>query len=134
MGAFRRCLRCDVDAVSRCGRCDAALCRRHQPRAGGRCRACERDYHDDALARNRMKAVLGLPPAAVTTAAVLAIMLPFAAGFGAAVAIAASAAIAGSGIAGLLFRAVDRAARAQFLREHGRPLPTARVVRLLPRG
>jgi hypothetical protein len=98
-----------------------------------RCRSCERDYLDEGVARNRMKAVFGLPPAAAATAAVLAILFPLGAGLIGSFAIAACAALAGSGTAALVFRAVERAARAQFLREHGLPLPEARVVRLLPR-
>jgi hypothetical protein len=78
--------------------------------------------------------VLGLPPAALATAVVFAILFPFGAGIGGAIIIAAAAALAGSSTAATVFRAVDRSARAQFLREHGLPLPEARVVRLLPRG
>lgn len=84
--------------------------------------------------RNRVKAALGLPPAAAATAAVFALLFPFGVGLAGAVAIAACAALAGSGTAAVVFRAVDRSARAQFLREHGLPLPVARVVRFLPRG
>lgn len=84
--------------------------------------------------RNRMKAFLGLPPAALSTAAVFAVLFPLGAGLVGAVAIAAAAAIAGSGTAAMVFRAVDRSARAQFLREHGLPLPPMRVVRLLRPG
>lgn len=84
--------------------------------------------------RNRMKALLGLPPAALATAAVFAILFPVGAGLAGAIAVAAAAALAGSSTAAVVFRAVDRSARAQFLREHGLPLPVARVVRLLPRG
>ncbi len=133
MGAFRRCPGCEEAAVTRCARCDAPLCKRHQPRSGRRCRTCERDYQDESLTRNRMKAVLGLPPAALATASVFAILFPLASGLAGAIAVAASAAIAGSSTAAGVFRAVDRSARAQFLREHGLPLPAARVVRLLPR-
>lgn len=134
MGAFRRCPSCEGEAVTQCARCEAPLCRRHQPKSGKRCRTCERDYQDEALTRNRMKAVLGLPPAALATAAVFAILFPLATGLTGAIAVAASAALAGSSTASVVFRAVDRSARAQFLREHGLPLPVARVVRLLPRG
>ncbi len=134
MGAFRRCPECEEHTFTRCARCEAPLCRRHQPRAQARCRACEREYQESALLRNRMKAVLGLPPAALATTAVFAILLPFGAGIGGAIIVAAAAALAGSGTAATVFRAVDRSARAQFLREHGLPLPEARVVRLLPRG
>ena len=134
MGAFRRCPGCEEQAITQCARCDAPLCGRHQPHSGKRCRICERDYLDDALTRNRMKALLGLPPAALATAAVFAILFPVVTGLAGAIAVAASAALAGSGTAAVVFRAVDRSARAQFLREHGLPLPIARVVRLLPRG
>lgn len=133
MGAFRRCPRCEHHAIARCGRCDAAVCGRHAPGASQRCRACERDYQEEGITRNRMKAVLGLPPAAMSTAMVFALLFPFGAGLAGAVVVAACAALAGSGTAALVFRAVDRTARAQFLREHGLPLPVARVVRLLPR-
>jgi len=133
MGAFRRCPGCEEHAVTQCSRCDAPLCRRHHPKSGKRCRTCERDYQDDALTRNRMKAVLGLPPAALATATVFAILFPLASGLAGAIAVAAAAALAGSSTASMLFRAVDRSARAQFLREHGLPLPAARVIRLLPR-
>ena len=133
MGAFRRCPGCEEHAITECARCEAPLCRRHQPRSGKRCRTCERDYQEEALTRNRMKAVLGLPPAALATAAVFAILFPVGAGLAGAIAVAAAAALAGSSTAAVVFRAVDRSARAQFLREHGLPLPVARVVRLLPR-
>lgn len=131
MGAFRRCPECEEHALTQCARCDAPLCGKHQPRSGKRCRTCERDYQDEALTRNRIKAVLGLPPAALATAAVFAILFPIATGLAGAIAVAASAALAGSSTARVVFRAVDRSARAQFLREHGLPLPVARVVRLL---
>jgi hypothetical protein len=134
MGAFRRCPVCEEHAISQCARCDAPLCRKHQPKSGKRCRTCERDYLDDALMRNRMKALLGLPPAALATAAVFAILFPLGPGFVGAVAVAAAAALAGSSTAAVVFRAVDRSARAQFLREHGLPLPPMRVVRLLRPG
>jgi hypothetical protein len=134
MGAFRRCPGCEEQAITQCARCDAPLCHRHQPRSGKRCRICERDYLEEALTRNRIKAVLGLPPAALATAAVFAILFPLGSGLAGAIAVAAAAALAGSSTAAVVFRAVDRSARAQFLREHGLPLPVARVVRLLPRG
>lgn len=132
MGTFRPCPRCESDTVARCGRCDAPLCRRHRPRAQARCRVCERDYRDEAPVRNQVKALLGLPPGAIATTLVFTALVPFAGSVTTAIAVAACAAIAGTGTTAALFRAVDRAARAQFLREHGRPLPEARVVRLLP--
>jgi len=128
---FRPCDDCDERAVTRCGRCQASLCRRHAPAAGRRCRACERDYQDEAPMRMRIKAALGLPPAALATVAMMALLLPVSgAGWLGTVMVAGSAAVAGTSTAAGLFRAIDRAARAQFLREHGRALPTAR---LLPR-
>lgn len=120
--------------MTRCGRCELPLCVAHAPAVSHRCRTCEREYLDEGIVRNRVKAVLGLPPAAGATAAVFALLLPFGAGLAGAVVVAACAALAGSGTAAVVFRAVDRSARAQFLKEHGLPLPVARVVRLLPRG
>jgi len=120
--------------VTRCGRCEAPLCRTHRPGPRQRCRACERDYLDDGVGRNRVKAVVGLPSAAAATAGMFALLFPLGAGLAGAVVIAACAALAGSSTAALVFRAVERSARAQFLREHGLPLPSARVIRLLPRG
>ena len=52
------------------------MCARHVPSPGRRCRSCERDYQDEAIARNRLKAALGLPPAALATAAVFSVLLP----------------------------------------------------------
>jgi hypothetical protein len=134
MASFRRCPRCEEHPITRCGRCEAPLCLRHMPALSHRCRTCERDYQDESAIRNRIKAVLGLPPAAAATAMVFAILFPFGSGIAGAVVVAACAALAGSGTAAAVFRAVDRNARAQFLREHGLPLPVAKVVRLLPRG
>lgn len=129
MGAFRRCERCEERPRSRCGRCALPLCGKHAPAPGRRCRSCERDYQDDATLRNRLKAVLGLPPAALATVAVFSLLLPLTgAGLIGTLAIATSAALSGSGTAAAVFRAVDRTARAQFLREHGRALPTARLL------
>ena len=90
---------------------------------------CERDYQDEAATRARLKAVIGLPPAAVATVAVFGLLMPLAAaGIIGTVLIATGAAVAGTGTAAGIFRAVDRSARAQFLREHGRALPTARLL------
>jgi hypothetical protein len=129
MGAFRRCERCEQHPASRCGRCELPLCRKHAPSPGRRCRRCERDYQDEATLRNRMKAALGLPPAALATIGVFGLLLPLSgAGLLGTVAIALGAAMSGTGTAAAVFRAIDRASRAQFLREHGCPLPTARLL------
>ncbi|HVK77757.1 MAG TPA: hypothetical protein VM734_30840 [Kofleriaceae bacterium] len=115
--------------MARCGRCEAPLCRAHTPAVGRRCRTCECDYRDDATVRNRMKAAIGLPPALLATVAVFGLLLPLAgAGMMGTLLIATSAALAGTGTAAGIFRAIDRTARAQFLREHGRALPMARLL------
>ncbi|MCB9564847.1 MAG: hypothetical protein H6709_18865 [Kofleriaceae bacterium] len=128
----RRCGDCDAHAVARCGRCNAPVCRRHQPRLGQRCGGCEADWADDLPVR-RMLQRLFAPPAFVLAGGAsflfmmpVLIALPFSIG---APLVATLAALVGFGASVGTYRLVERAARAQFLREHARALPVARVVR-----
>jgi hypothetical protein len=111
------------------------LCDRHRPRSGRRCHRCERDYADRAANRNRLKFVLGLPVATLAAGLGLGLLLPITGpGLIGSIIVACGAATAATGAGGAVVVGLERTARAQFLREHGRELPQARVVRrLLPR-
>lgn len=134
MGAVLPCGECDTRPVATCGRCDVALCQRHRPRPGRRCHRCERDYAERATGRNRLKFLLAVPSATIATALGLGLLLPITGpGLVGSIVVAAGAAIAATGTGAAFIVGVERMARAQFLREHGRELPEARVVRrLLP--
>lgn len=135
MGLLVPCANCDDVPVATCRRCDAKVCERHRPSVGRRCRRCEHDYADRAPTRNRLKALLAVPAATVAAALGLGLLLPITGpGLLGSIVVAAGAAVAASTIGGAIVIGVERTARAQFLREHGRELPEARVVRhLLPR-
>lgn len=134
MGALVPCAACDARPATKCTRCDATLCARHTPRAGRRCHRCERDYDERSPGRNRLKAMLAVPAATLSTVLALGLLLPITGpGLIGSIIVAAGAAMAGTGTGGAIVVGLERTARAQFLREHGRELPEARVVRrLLP--
>lgn len=130
-----RCASCDAPSDpggARCARCNAALCAAHRPAAGERCAACELEWQDEAPTRRSLQRLF-VPSACVlaggtTLLALLPVLvaLPFAIA-GPVVAALATTTGLSSGVA--TYRLVERAARAQFLREHARGLPVARVVR-----
>lgn len=130
------CGECDDAPVATCPRCEVRVCARHRPTAGRRCRRCEHDYAERGALRARLKAVLAGPAALVAGALSLGLLLPVTGpGLVGSIIVSGGAAFAAGAIGGALVVGVERAARAQFLREHGRDLPEARVVRhLLPRG
>ena len=134
MGATVPCAECDDRPVATCGRCDARLCPRHRPRTGRRCHRCERDYAERGPTRNRLKALCAVPSASVGAALAFGLLLPITGpGLLGSIVVALGAAIAATGAGGVIVVGLERSARAQFLREHGRELPEARVVRrLLP--
>lgn len=128
------CRDCDDAPAATCRRCQTKVCERHRPASGRRCRRCEHDYADSAPIRNRLKALLAGPAAIVAAALGLGLLLPITGpGLLGSIVVSAGAALAASAIGGAIIVGVERTARAQFLREHGRELPEARVVRhLLP--
>ncbi|HVV82119.1 MAG TPA: hypothetical protein VHE35_03540 [Kofleriaceae bacterium] len=134
MGAIVPCTACDARPVAQCARCETTLCARHRPRLGRRCHRCERDYADGASGRNWLKFLLAVPTATFAAAVGLALLLPITGpGLVGSIVVAWGAATAATGAGGAVVIGIERTARAQFLREHGRALPEARVVRrLLP--
>ena len=132
MGAIVPCADCDGRPVATCAHCDARLCARHRPRAGRRCHRCERDYAERGPARNRLKALCAVPSASIAAALGFGLLLPITGpGLLGSIVVALGAAIAATGAGGAIVVGLERSARAQFLREHGRELPAARVVRRL---
>lgn len=134
MGALVPCGDCEARPVARCARCDASLCGRHRPRSGRRCHRCERDYAERAPARNKLKLLFAAPSAIVAAALGLGLLLPITGpGLVGSIIVACGAAVAATAAGGAVVVGLERSSRAQFLREHGRELPAARVVRgLLP--
>src|SRR5262245_49521797 len=131
MRARRRleCADCTAQPVMRCGRCTATRCARHALGPGERCERCELDWAAEAPTRRAAKVIFA-PPAAILTGGILfGLLLPVSLGgaVGAAImaAIACGTAVAtGAGAC----RAVDRSARAMFLRERSGGLPPARLL------
>jgi hypothetical protein len=124
-----RCTDCLEKPAVRCGRCSATRCSAHALAPGERCDACEAAYTDGALTRRQVK-VMFAPPLAVLVGGILfGLMLPITMGgaVGAAImcALACTATI-GAGLGAC--RLVDRAARAQFLRQRSLALPAARLL------
>jgi hypothetical protein len=135
MGTLMPCTDCEARPVVQCPRCEMALCARHRPRSGRRCLRCERDYAERAAGRNRLKFALAVPTATVAASLALGLLLPITGpGLIGSIIVACGAASAATGLGGAVVVGIERTARAQFLSEHGRELPEARVVRrLLPR-
>jgi hypothetical protein len=132
-----RCERCDAEPAAHCARCGAALCLTHVPARGARCRACEEEWNDGVATRRAVKHMFA--PAAFVLAGgaafgallpIVAILPAFVGAVVVAVASTTVGVVAAAGTTGL----VDGVARSQFLREHSRGLPEARVVhhRALP--
>jgi len=142
MGALvptaRRCGDCDLRPVTRCGRCNTALCRAHVPGRARRCAICEADYQGDHGTRRALQQMFA-PPAFVLAGGLmfglllpLLFALPFSVG---AIVVAGIATLTGFGAALGACRLVDTTARAQFLREHAPSgLPEARVIHYRPRA
>ncbi len=131
----RRCERCDAEPAAQCARCGAAVCLDHVPARGLRCRACEEEWTEGGATRRAVKHMFA--PAAFVLAggaafgALLPVVAILPAFLGAMVVAAVSTTVgvvAAAGTTGL----VDGVARAQFLREHARGLPEARVLHLPP--
>src|SRR5947208_2183713 len=129
MGTPVPCTDCDARPVAQCARCEVTLCARHRPRIGRRCHRCERDYAERAGSRNRLKFLLAVPTATLAAALGLGLLLPITGpGLLGSIVVAWGAATAATGAGGGVVIGIERTARAQFLREHGRELPEARVV------
>lgn len=124
----RQCDECTSQPAMRCGRCTTTRCARHALRSGERCDGCERDWDDEAPTRRQAK-VLFAPPAAIVAGGVLfGLLLPVSVGMLGATLLAALAAGTAVGAGAGMCRAVDRSARAMFLRERAGGLPTARLL------
>jgi hypothetical protein len=131
------CRECAHEPVTRCGRCSVGLCNLHVPGRGHRCVRCEAEWSDDGRARRALQHMFA-PPAFVLAAGItfglllpVLFALPFTVG---ATLVAAIATSVGFGAAVGTCRLVESTARAQFLREHARTLPEARVIRYRPRA
>ncbi|HTJ45765.1 MAG TPA: hypothetical protein VL463_26865 [Kofleriaceae bacterium] len=132
---MRRCERCDVEPVAHCARCGASVCLEHIPTRGLRCRSCEAEWTEGVSTRRAVKQMFAPASFVLAGGAAFGALLPIVAilpaFIGALVVAAVSTTVgvmAAAGMTGL----VDGVARAQFLREHARGLPEARVVRALP--
>lgn len=128
-----RCDDCEQAPTLCCGRCAARLCSRHAPGPWRRCAACEAEWDDDGQTRRALQHMFA-PPTFVLAGGItfglllpLLLALPFTA---AATLVAAAATAVGFTAAAGTCQLVERAARAQFLRESARALPTAIVRRL----
>ena len=131
-----RCGRCDAEPAAHCARCGAALCLEHVPPRGARCRACEEEWSEGVATRRAVKHMFA--PASFVLAGgaafgallpVVAILPAFIGAMVVALVSTTVGVVAAAGTTGL----VDGVARSQFLREHARGLPEARVVhRALP--
>jgi hypothetical protein len=128
-----RCPDCDARPLTRCARCDASLCDAHRPAREARCAACEREWTDELPTRRALQRLFA-PSATVMSGGLtflflmpVLMALPFSLGAPLVAALATAVGLSG-GVA--TYRLVNRAARAQFLREHARALPVARVVRV----
>ena len=125
----RTCAACVEAPVSSCGRCTTSQCARHALEPGERCRACERDYRDEARTRRAVKVIFAPAVGLFAGGAVFA-LITLGGAIGAAVMCAVAVGIAVGASAGLC-TLVDRSARAMFLRERSTGVPAAR---LLPPG
>jgi hypothetical protein len=131
-----RCERCDLEPCAHCARCGAGVCIEHVPARGLRCRGCEAEWQDAGQARRAVKQMFAPASFILAGGAAFGALLPVVAilpAFLGAVVVAAVSTtvgvVAAAGTTGL----VDGVARTQFLREHSRGLPVARVIqRLLP--
>ncbi len=133
----RRCERCDREPATHCARCGAAICLAHRPVRSVRCRACEEEWNEGRTARRAVKSMFAPASFILAGGAAFGALLPLVAilpAFLGALVVAAAATtvgvVAAFGTTGL----IDGVARAQFLREHARGLPEARVIHraLLP--
>src|SRR3954471_20382672 len=125
----RRCQDCITRPVMRCGRCTTTQCAAHALRNGERCAGCEHDWEEEAQTRRQAKVIFAPPVALLAGGVLFGLLLPISVGgvIGAAVmaAIACGTAVgAGAGMC----KAVDRGARALFLRERSSGVPTARLL------
>jgi hypothetical protein len=130
-----RCERCDSEPAAHCARCGACVCREHIPQRGSRCTSCEEEWTDGSGTRRAVKQMFAPASFVLAGGAAFGALLPVVAilpAFLGAIVVAAVSTtvgvVAAAGTTGL----VDGVARAQFLREHARGLPEARVVRALP--
>ena len=132
----RRCERCDSDPCTHCGRCGAAVCIEHLPARGLRCDACEAEWIDGGPTRRAVKHMFAPAAFILGGGAAFGALLPVVAilpAFLGALVVAAVATTVGVVAAAGTTGMVDGVARAQFLREHARTLPEARVIqRALP--
>ncbi len=125
----RTCAACVESPVTTCGRCTTSQCAKHELSPGKRCRACERDYRDDARTRRSVKIIFA-PPAGLFAGGAFFAFVTLGGAIGAAVIGALACGIAVGTSAGMC-TLVDRASRANFLRQRSTGVP---VARLLPPG
>lgn len=116
----RHCEDCVNRPVMRCGRCATTQCKAHALGVGERCAGCERDWEEEAPTRRQAKVIFA-PPAAILAGGILfGLLLPVSVGgvIGATIMCALACGTAVGAGAGMC-KAVDRSARALFLRERG---------------
>lgn len=129
MGASSHCDACIEEPVTKCPRCRTTQCARHALGQAQRCTHCERDWRDEAPTRRAAKMIFAPPIAIFSGGLLFAMLLPVSLGGMVGVAFMATFALATAVGAGAgACRAVDRGARAMFLRERSCGLPPARLL------
>lgn len=123
------CEECFERAVMRCGRCTVTRCARHAFAPGERCERCEQDWEEEAPTRRAAKLIFAPPVAILAGGLLFGLLLPISIGsaVGATLIAAVTCGTAVGAGAGAC-RAVERSARAMFLRERAGALPVARLL------
>jgi hypothetical protein len=122
----RACAACTEKPVMTCGRCTTTQCARHALKPGQRCKACERDYADEAKTRRAVKLIFA-PPLGLFCGGAFFALVTLGGAIGTAVMCAVACALAvGSSTALCVF--VDRSARAMFMRQRALGVPEARML------
>jgi hypothetical protein len=129
MGVSRTsCDDCVTAPVMQCGRCTITRCAHHVIGHGERCESCERDWREEAPTRRAAKLIFAPPIAILCGGLLFGLLLPISVGVIGAAFMAAFALATAAGAGAGACRAVDRGARALFLRERACGLPPARLL------
>jgi hypothetical protein len=124
-----RCQDCLEAPVMQCRRCTTTRCAKHALARSERCPRCERDWREEAPTRRAAKMIFAPPIAILSGGVLFGLLLPISLGGMVGVAFMATFALATALGAGAgACRAVDRGARAMFLRERSCGLPPARLL------
>jgi hypothetical protein len=123
------CQDCLKTPVMKCRRCMTTRCAKHALDHTQRCSRCECDWREEAPTRRAAKMIFAPPIAILSGGLLFGLLLPVSLGGMVGVAFMATFALATAVGAGAgACRAVDRGARAMFLRERSCGLPPARLL------